>query len=328
MEYVLGIDQGGTKTAAVVMNREGHILGTGRGPGAYHISDGIGAAMEAVSAAAKAACAQAGLELREIRAVGAGITGMDWPEDYTLLYPALSRVLGVSDIRLFNDALGALYSGVPCDSGAVLCAGTGLNAAVRSPAGEEFVLGFYIEDADQGGSALARRAIQCVFQSAIGLEKPTRLTDLFLKAAGEKTADDLLHRYIVDEAFSRSVKDLVPAIVDCGAEDPVTAGLLERFAADISRYVRAGLERFHMLQTETDVVLSGSVFKGGQNLLTDDVTRDILGFAPRARVVNARFEPVVGTALAALSARPGLTDFKTVWNNLAADAALFGLERQ
>lgn len=329
MEYVLGIDQGGTKTAAVVMDGEGRILGAGRCGGAYHISDGTDAAMAAIGGAVKKACGRAGVPLARVGAVGAGVTGADWPEDYGLLRPLIGRATGVADILLFNDVMGAFYSGTPRGSGAVLCAGTGLNAAVRSPGGEEFVLGFYIDERDQGGSALAQRAIRLVFQSAIGLERATGLTGLFLRAAGVQNVDDLLHLFVVDEKFSRSIKDLVPDIIACAENgDAAAAGLLAEFASDISRYLRAGLRRFSMLDAETDVVLSGSVLKGAKNRLRDDVVRNVLAFAPKAHVIDARFEPVVGAGLAALENRPGSAGRETLWNNVAESAGRFGLERR
>ena len=329
MKYVLGIDQGGTKTAAIVMDCRGRILGAGRCSGAYHISDGIDTAMAAIGKAAEEACRQAGIPISGISAVGAGITGMDWPEDYRLLCPALERVTGVHEIHLFNDVMGAFYSGAPHGVGAVLCAGTGLNAAVCSPAGEEFVFGFYIDEHDQGGSALAQRAIRCAFQSEMGLSEPTRLGGLFLRKSGERNIDGLLHRFVVDEEFSYSIKDLVPDIVACAESgDAVAIRLLEEFASDISRYVRAGLQRFGMLDMETDVVLSGSVLKGSPNRLRENVMRDILAFAPNAHIVNARYEPVVGAAVAALKSKAGRVDRKMLWKNIAASAGRFDLERQ
>lgn len=310
------------------MNSEGRILGAGRCSGAYHISDGIAVAMAAIKGAVEKACEQAKVPLDDMEAVGAGVTGMDWPEDYRLLRPSIQQVTGVQNIYLFNDAIGAFYSGATGDSGAVLCAGTGLNVAVRSPKSEEFVLGFYIDEQDQGGGALAQRAIMRVFQAEIGLERPTELSGLFLRAAGVQNVDDLLHRFVVDENFSRSIKDMVPDIVDCAENgDAVTIELLNDFASDISRYLRAGLQRFDMLNTETDIVLSGSVLKGPKNRLRDDVAHDVHIFAPKAHIINARYEPVVGAGFAALKNCVNIVSREAIWNNISESAHQFGLER-
>ena len=301
MRYVLGIDQGGTKTAAVITDRIGNILGVGKSRGAYHISDGIDYAMNAISDAANSALKESGVRLDEIDAVSAGMTGMDWPEDYKLLKPSLIQTFGVEKVQVCNDSIVAMYSGTVKKYGAVLCAGTGLNVAVKSPDGDEFVLGFYIDDKDQGGSALGRRAIRQVFNAEIKLCAPTKLSGLFLHNANVNTVDELLHRYVTDEEFGAKAKDMVPQIIDiANAGDSVAIELVKEFARDLSRYVYAGLQKYDMLDMNMDVVLSGSVLKGHDNLLTQEIIRELKEFAPNSNVINSRFEPVVGAGLSAL----------------------------
>jgi len=301
VRYVLGIDQGGTKTAVVIIDRTGNILGFGKSKGAYHISDGIDYAMASVLEAANLALEESGATWDEIDAVSAGMTGMDWPEDYKLLKSSLIKTLGIKNVQVCNDSIVAMYSGTVKKYGAVLCAGTGLNVAVKSPDGDEFVLGFYIDDKDQGGGALGRRAIRKVFDAEIKLCAPTRLTELFLQDAHVKTVDELLHRYVTDEEFAGKTKNMVPQIIGLANDgDLVATELVKEFAHDLSRYVYAGLQKYDMLNMNMDVVLSGSVLKGNDNLLTQEITRELRGFAPNSNIINSRFEPVVGAGLSAL----------------------------
>ncbi|MBQ8954023.1 MAG: hypothetical protein IJ048_07890 [Clostridia bacterium] len=53
MKYVLGIDQGGTKTHALVSDENGRILGVGRDVGGCHSIDGMEQAMRGVRGAAQ-----------------------------------------------------------------------------------------------------------------------------------------------------------------------------------------------------------------------------------------------------------------------------------
>lgn len=330
MRYVLGIDQGGTKTAAVIVDKMGNILGAGKSKGAYHISDGIECAMNFISDAVDEALTESGVKRDEVDAVSAGITGMDWPEDYTLLKSSLIRTLGIHNVQVCNDCLIAMYSGTAKKYGAVLCAGTGLNAAVKSPDGKEFVLGFYIDDNAQGGSALGKRAIQKVFDSEIQLCPQTRLSELFLKNGNVKTVDELLHRYSTDEQFGAGIKDLVPYIIEiANSGDSVATELIKEFARDLSKYVYAALQKYGLLNTDIDVVLSGSVLKGDDNLLTQEITREIKEFAPCSNVVNSRLEPVAGAGLSALMM---LEDYdknkETIFQNVNATAEKFNLVRK
>ena len=47
MKYVIGVDQGGSGTRAVICTLDGRMLGAGFGPGACHPDDGMDFAMEA-----------------------------------------------------------------------------------------------------------------------------------------------------------------------------------------------------------------------------------------------------------------------------------------
>ena len=105
MKYVLGIDQGGTKTHALVAEASGRILGVGRGAGGCHSLDGMDRAMAAVDAAVREAMGMARLRPADMAAVGAGMTGVDWPEEAGLLQGALSRAMSISAgrIHVVND---------------------------------------------------------------------------------------------------------------------------------------------------------------------------------------------------------------------------------
>jgi len=285
--------------------------------------------MDSILDAANLALEESGTTLDEIDAISAGITGMDWPEDYKLLKSSLIKTFGIKDVQVCNDSIVAMYSGTVKNYGAVLCAGTGLNVAVKSPDGDEFVLRFYIDDRDQGGSALGRRAIRKVFDAEIKLCAPTKLTELFLQNAHVKTVNELLHRYVTDEEFGGMAKDMVPEIIDlANGGDSVAIQLVKEFSSDLSRYIYAGLLKYDMLKMNMDVVLSGSVLKGHDNLLTQEITRELRGFAPNANVINSRFEPVVGAGLSALMMFDNYDNEKeTILKNITGSAEKFKLIR-
>ena len=63
MKYILGIDQGGTKTAAVIADENGNILGLGIDIGACHASDGMDYAMEKIYNACQQAFKKANIKI-------------------------------------------------------------------------------------------------------------------------------------------------------------------------------------------------------------------------------------------------------------------------
>src|ERR1700692_264580 len=75
--YFLGIDGGGTKTQAVVIDSEGRVVGEGLSGAANPLRAGLEEAILHVSQAVSDACARAGIGLTEIQSACAAIAGVN-----------------------------------------------------------------------------------------------------------------------------------------------------------------------------------------------------------------------------------------------------------
>lgn len=295
--YILGIDQGGSKTAAAICNENGKILGQGISKGAYYPTEGEKSALARIREAVEQAEEEADIERTQIETAIAGITGIDWPGDAEAFSKKLKNLLEISDITAYNDAVIALYCGPDdtCDCDMVLCAGTGMNAAVRTGKDTYFVFGDYIEENMQGGSALARRAIRKVFDAQAGLGEQTVLTEIFLRYAETSQVDELLRRYMMEEGFASQIRFLVPEILKAAENgDAVTCQLLEEYAARIGQYILAGLRKCPQDREEKKVLLAGGVFKGEDNPLINQVIQYVTRQNKNVTIVFARQDPVSG----------------------------------
>ena len=328
MESILGIDQGGTKTYAAVMDFKGNILSCHKADGCYFPDSGINAAMRSVSTAAKNAMKSANVKMQDIKMIVAGVTGIDWVGDEALVLNALKKRFGSREIIACNDCEIAHYSGSLNHVGAVICGGTGINAALFAPGGEKFIMSDYLKCSLQGGSAIAAKAIEAVFESDLGVLPETKLTQLFLDFSGNRSAYELMQRYITSESFSREIISLVPQIIETADNgDQVAQVILERFANDLSACFIAAMKKMNMLDLDCDIVLAGSVFKGRVNGLTTLTAQKILQSAKNANIVNARFEPIVGACILGLLKKFGQLDEDTV-RNIAVSAERLNLLRQ
>ncbi len=279
--------------------------------------------------AAAGALARAGLTAGQIELAVAGMTGADWPEEYDLLRAALADTLRIGNVSVVNDCLIAMRGGTDMPYGAVLCAGSGLNAAVKSPDGRLFVFGYYVDDEDQGATALGRRAVRAVVAAEAGLGPPTSLTGAVLNHLGCRTVEELLRSQVRGALAAQSLAGLAPLLMaEAGAGDPAAAGLIAEFGRSIARYAIAGLRRFAMLDTAVEVVLSGGVFKGGGSMLAGAVAAAVRAAAPKAVVIDARLEPVAGAVLMALDDIHGGTPERRVFERVLAGSAAFGLVRR
>lgn len=300
--YILGIDQGGTKTAAAVMREDGFIMGSAVTKGAYFPVDGMETALGFVQEAVDGALQDAAADKEDIIFTVAGITGVDWPGDDLAMGRALRERLSLGEIHVCNDAVIAFHSGTMHSHGVVICAGTGMNGALIDKTGKHFVYGDYIEERAQGGSALAVRAARKVFDAALGLCDPTLLTELFLEQTKAPDVDALLKRYMKEEGFRDNLRFLVPQIMLVAKHgDKVACGLLDEFAGEVVSYIEAGLKKMDMRPEEEDIVLAGGVFKGMDNPLTERVIKGIEDRLCGAKVRQACYDPVVGACIMGLA---------------------------
>ena len=302
---ILSIDQGASKTQVLLADGQGCLLAAGRGPGACWFTSGMEKAMDGLRLAMQDMVTHTETDLPPISHVVAGMSGVDWPGDEKIVQKALSGALGfdASRVRAVNDCLIALRAGTASAAGAVLCAGTGFNCAVRNGAGEEWVFGYYVHDDCQGGSALGIRAIQAVIDMDAGLRKQTGLRGIVLDAMECKSPLELLRKKVEGRLRHDAVCALPRLIETAALDGDETANmLLYQIGADMADYAVAGLKKLKMTARETEVVLSGSLFKCRAPALCLGVHERLAQGAPLAKIRQSKLEPVVGGVLLALDA--------------------------
>lgn len=301
MDYILGIDQGGTKTTAVIADYKGNIISCGSGKGrVFDSAEGVKSSLDAIQEAYMSAIESTDISINQIVMIYAGLTGVDWPHEYSELRKALKNLFEIKNIKIVNDCIIAMRSGTEKPFGAAICAGTGLNVCIKSPDGKDFIYGYYIHDSYQGGSAIGDRAVKAVIDASIGLEPATTLTEVVMEAFKLSNVEELLFKNVNGQLGNKS-KFLVPQVFDKANEgDYVAIKIIEEMATQWALYVVEGLRRFNMLNLDTEVVFAGSVLKAKSQILRDRLKRDILESASKVKIIDANYEPVVGAILMAL----------------------------
>ncbi len=309
MQPIIGIDQGGSQTRAALSTAEGEILGVGfshGGYGSWHPEP----AMRAIAEAVGRARAVAGLDATpQARVLVAGLTGADWPDEYERLHEQVLALGLAEEVIVTNDSLIALRGGTSQPYGVVVIAGTGANCALRAPSGETFAYHYYLDKELEGGIALARRTLRAVYRAETWREPPTRLTAAVLALLERPSVDALLRADVegdLDDARVRQIAPLLFAAADEG--DSVACRILSDFGEGMAELVTVGLRRFGMDGLPVEVVISGSIFKGRGSLLESVMQAAISRAAPAARLVNARYEPVVGALLLGMEHVSGAVD--------------------
>lgn len=306
-KYYLAIDQGGSKTEALIFEENGSILAFAddrdlRKPGeSYYSRQG-----EWIRYAAERALDKAGLPLGGLSGACCSLNGADWKEDYERLRKLVSAELGLSEsgIRIVNDCIGAMRGGASCGNRAVICAGTGMNCALQAEDGREYIYGYFVNAPDQGGGALGTKAWQAILDAYTELGPKTMLTDLLLARHGETDLTALYKKFTSNRIVFRNY-DLSPILMRAGREgDPVALQILGTAAERMVCYIEKAARKLSLEQERVNLVLTGGVFKGDGSVFYEMIEKCIQRKRLNFVCTPAQYEPVAGAALLLLDELP------------------------
>jgi len=223
IEFLLGVDGGGTGTRVLLARRDGGVIGRGAaGPSA--LARGISSAWAEIGRAIALAFADAGLPSAPAAscALGAGLSGANhrpWHLSFIQANPGFAR------LELETDAFTMLLGAHAGGFGAIVASGTGSVGEVWHTDGRRASVGgwgFPIGD-EGSGAWLGFHAMQHAQHAMDGRAKRGVLAQAVWTRCGND-ADALLGWCAQANQFEYA--QLAPLVFDAESTDPAAAGLL------------------------------------------------------------------------------------------------------
>ena len=236
-ELFLGIDGGGSKCKAVVMNENNEILGTGiSGPG--NPLHGFEQATNSITESAKLALKAAGLEnikLHELYA-GVGLAGVNLPAQREQMQAWQHPF---KQMFLAHDLLIALLGAHHSHDGAVIISGTGSCGFSCIDEQEVLIGGHGFPQGDKGSGAwFGLQATKQVLLSLDGIVEPSLMNNVLLKKLACVTATDIVEAIAGKKAtFYAQLANLVFDAAEQG--DKVALAIVVEGAEYINSIARA-----------------------------------------------------------------------------------------
>lgn len=301
MQYVVGVDGGGTKTTAAVVGEDlGPVASATTGP-ANQRSVGMDTASANIAGAIREAVRAADISLEDVSGICMCLAGFDTDLDLPVPHRAIKALEYGGVTILENDVVGAWAGATEGNPGLVVIAGTGSTALGMNTHGDlwrtdgwDYILG------DSGsGYWIGREGIRTAMKSLDGRLPPTRLCPE-LKAAFVVDSAEEMRRLVDSTTFGKveiaSFASHVSRAADAG--DGAAQGILAAAGRDLADQATAII---HMLGMESDrftVGTVGSVFKATP-WVTDPFRRGISQVAPHATFRAPLHPPQIGAAILA-----------------------------
>jgi N-acetylglucosamine kinase-like BadF-type ATPase len=299
----LGIDGGGTRTRAVLLQGTGSVIGLGEADSSNFNNMGEDVAADNLRLATHAAFTDAGIPFSPVQAAFLGLAAVRSGADMARMTAAAeSRGLApVGGIQVKNDLHNALAGGLDGEAGLALISGTGSSCLGRDPKGGYFNCGGWAWFMDDGGSGfgLSHDALRTAVRMVDGRETPTSLLPAVLDFYEVPHPDCLLERLYNRKWTPAEIASFAPAIMKLAAEGDLAAmGVLRRGAVALAELVSTTAANLEFSQPPRVVLLGGCVRSGAP--YQPMVESEIRNSCPGVRLCEPLHDTIYGAALNAL----------------------------
>jgi N-acetylglucosamine kinase-like BadF-type ATPase len=285
----LGVDGGGTKSDAVLIDESGNILGWGRGGTGQSLWAGRDAALENYSEAIRDAL------------------GDRYPSDLWVagLYERVLDRLDLKDTEVHFVHAGELTRGLATaleTHGILVLSGTGAFVSALTESGEHVTFdGLGPTLGDRGsGHQIGLMGMRAAMTSSWGPERKTVLEELVPRALGVTNTNEMFNLVYYEQIGRSRIASAARAVIQAAEEgDRIARGIVLEAADDISETLADVVHRLLLEDSDCALVASGGIAQSC-GMYWERVRERALGIAPNLRPVQPRVRPCIGAALIAL----------------------------
>lgn len=301
--YVIGVDGGASKTAAVVLDVDRRVLGRGAAGSSNYHTVGLEQTRFALLIAMQGAVDNAGIGMDQIASVTWALAGVDRPEERRIFKSLAAEEVPGIPVHVENDAVAALVGGVGARYGIGLIGGTGMNAYGENGQGDHTRAGGWGHFLDHGSAYdLAQEALRAIALAADGRRSPTRLTARILDSLDLEKPTDLLGWVYARDREVSEIAALAPLVLaEAEAGDLLAVDVVSRGADALAEAVDTVARRLGLWGGPFPVVFTGGLLTRN-DFYPRVVAQAIHTRVPHARPISPRADAAVGAALLALEA--------------------------
>ena len=309
MKIVLGIDGGGSRTRAALMNEDGRVIGTGEaGPSNLHAvpretaTENIRLAVQNARSAANISAAG------EFAAAFLGMAGVGTERERRVIrqIAAELKLAPKNRIGVDHDIRIALAGALAGRDGIVLIAGTGSACYGRRESargGRDARAGGWGSVLDDAGSGfwLGLQAMKAILRAEDGRAPKTTLRRILFTALKIKSPRELI-ALAANPAARAQIAALAPPVIRAAkAGDPAAKRIVATGAAELALLVHTVAKRLKFSRRVSIAIAGGLSI---QTPYVSAIHRELKKRMPSCEIVKAIQPPMVGAAILAMRLFP------------------------
>jgi N-acetylglucosamine kinase len=297
-KLVMGFDVGGTKTACVIMDETGRVVGRGTGGSGNTNFIPLAIANKSFTDAIRSAARQARLKSINIECVVVGTE-----PDPAPVAPLIRKLTGCARILHRKEGECSMVGGLVEKVGLSLICGTGSVGWGRNARGATSMTSCWGPIGDEGSAYdMARRGVNAAFWAWDGRGRPTIIVTRLLKMFGKKDMRDICTPLYTSPNLRKDFASLAKLVTESAAAgDKVACQIMKDCADQIAWFLATCANNLKMGKDAYRVAAPANAFMTSNKEMYFKMIRKALkAHHPKAQLVMPRFEPVVGAALIAL----------------------------
>lgn len=299
---VVGVDGGGTKTEAVILDSDLSILGQGLAGASNPLRVGIVSAAAAIREAIDRACEAAQLRRNDLVAAEIGLAGARKPELSARMRESLLN-LGIGEIIVVGDADIALYGATEGEPGLIVIAGTGSICCGINARGKASTAGGWgpIAGDEGAGAWISRRALRAVAHAVDGRGPTTSITEAACAYFHVTDPIDLSTAIYAPTITNERLAGFGKLVINAAkAKDAVALEILCEGGRELGLAAVAVIRNLKLERETFQVGYVGGVFDAAGEMLLSSLREQVKLIAPKAYFAPPRFSPAVAAARMAL----------------------------
>ncbi|HUP48628.1 MAG TPA: BadF/BadG/BcrA/BcrD ATPase family protein [Thermoanaerobaculia bacterium] len=304
MKHYIGVDGGGSKTAALVIDENLRPLGRGLAGASNHLRVGIETATRNIERAVNIALVEAGIAIRNVEYAYCGIAGADHPAHHQRVVDSLRIFFPGGNFIVDTDARIALTGAVGFGSGIVVISGTGSVAFGRNRQGAEARAGGWGPTiGDEGsGYAIARDGLSAIVRAHDGRGQRTIMTEMLCYDYDMCSPEDLPRFVYATTTHADDIARYGKLVIQAALRgDEVAKEILDRAGRELGECVLAVARKLKLAGSEFPVAYVGGAFNADE-LLLGPMKATLDREAPAAQLMQPSRTPVEGAAMMAIRA--------------------------
>lgn len=315
--FFLGVDGGGTKTRAVILDGNGRFYGQGLAGPCNPVTTDIQTMQAHIVNAINNAYLTSGLSSTRFDGAFLGLAGVVTPQDRERVHNMIAELDLAERIDLHHDCRAALAGATGAKPGVVVISGTGSSAFGRNEKGDEQLVGGWGYLFRDEGSAydIGRRAWAQVTRAQDRLHDPSPLSEALKSALGIGDLRQSIPRLFGGEgAVATRIASFAPLVLDLAKRgDAQARAIVSDACKDLAMLVGDITRNLAFTTEPVKVARIGSVLANPVFQL--EFKKALAIQAPAATLTEPQFDPAVGAALLAAQSRNVCFD-QAFWFNL------------